>query len=138
MRVQAGRDKRPGVAVVEAAIVVPVLLLLLYGLIAGAVMVFTADEVVSATREGARYASVHGGSYAFNTGKPAATEADIAAVVRAQAVLFDAALLSCKVTWQSSNRPGQYVTVEARYQWPGLGPFGAREFVSTSTVQVTY
>jgi len=101
-------------------------------------MVFTVDEVVASTREGARFASVRGSSYALNTGKPAATEADIVEVVRGQAVLFDVKLLSCKVTWESSNRPGQYVTVESVYQWPGLGPFGARQFVSKSSMQVTY
>jgi hypothetical protein len=101
-------------------------------------MVFVADEVATASREGARYASVHGSDYAFYTGRPAATAEDIANVVRNQSVLLDPARVTCTVTWDTSNRPGNYVTVEVRYQWQSMGPFGAREFVNRSTMLVAY
>ena len=130
--------RRTGSALVEAAIVIPVVLLLLYGIICGAFMVLTVDEVETATREGARYASVRGSSYAFTTNQPAATAADIIAFVKAQGVTLKATLISCTVSWAASNRPGNYVTVEVKYAWPGLGPIGAREFVARSTMMVSY
>src|SRR5436309_1693541 len=78
MRLTKPTARRSGAAIVEAAIVVPVLLLLLYGVFCGTIMVLTVDEVESAAREGARWASVRGASYQFNTNQPAATAADIA------------------------------------------------------------
>ncbi|HVK14365.1 MAG TPA: TadE/TadG family type IV pilus assembly protein [Gemmataceae bacterium] len=138
MRITKRAARRSGVAIVEAAFVIPVLLLLLFIIISGALMVIAADEVVGASREGARFASVRGSSYAFNTKLPAATPADIAAHVKSRAATLDPNRITCNVTWDGSNRPGQYVTVEVRYQWAGSPPFGGREFVSRSTMLVTY
>lgn len=138
MRLSKPGRRRPGATVVEAALVLPVILLLLYGVLCGAIMVLTVDQVDAAAREGARYASVRGASYAFNTGRSAATADDITQVVKAQGVTLDPALTTVNVSWQGSNRPGNYVTVEVVYQWPGLGPFGAQQFVARSSMLVTY
>ena len=138
MRLTKSTARRSGAALVEAAIVIPVILSLLYGIICGALMVLTVDEVETATREAARYASVRGSSYAFNSGQPAATAADIAQYAKAQGVTLDVSQITCNVSWDKSNRPGNYVTVEVRYQWSGLGPFGAQEFVGRSTMLVSY
>jgi Flp pilus assembly protein TadG len=138
MKLQTNSSRRSGAAVVEAAFVVPVLLLLLIGTMSGALMVISADEVAAASREGARYASVHGKSYAFNTGKPAATPEDIRQFVLQQSVTLDPSQVTVTTTWDTSNRPGHFVTVEVRYQWTGLWPFGDREFVCRSTQLVTY
>ena len=138
MRMTKPSARRSGAALVEAAFVVPVLLLLLYGLFCGALMVLTVDEVDAAAREGARWASVRGNSYQFNTKLPAATAADVDAHVKTQGVTLDRAKITTTTTWDLSNRPGNYVTVEVKYQWPGLGPFSAREFVAKSSQLVTY
>ena len=138
MRVTKPSARRSGAALVEAAFVLPVLLFLLYVLFCGAIMVITVDQVDAAAREGARWASVRGSSYQFNTKLPAATAADIDAQVKSQGVTLDNARMTTNVTWQTSNRPGNYVTVEVRYQWEGLGPFSAQEFVARSSQLVTY
>lgn len=138
MKLQQRSSRRSGAALVEAAIIVPVLLLLLYGVISGALMVFAADEVTTASREAARYASVHGNDYAWYTGRPAATASDISNVALNQSVLLDKSKMTCNVTWETSNRPGNYVTVEIRYQWSRMGPFNSREFVSRSTMLISY
>jgi Flp pilus assembly protein TadG len=138
MRVSKRAARRPGAALVEAALVIPLLFALLFVIICGAMLVITADEVAGVTREGARYASVRGSSYAFNTKQPAATPEDVANYVKGLGATLDPARLTCTVTWQGSNRPGQYVTVEVRYRWPGLGFFGAQEFVARSTMLVSY
>lgn len=130
--------RRTGAALVEAAIVIPVVLFLLYVIICGAFMVLTVDEVETATREGARYASVRGSAYAFETKRPAATAQDIQAFVKAQAVTLKATLITCNVSWAPSNRQGDYVTVEVIYQWPGLGPFRAQQIVARSTMIMSY
>src|SRR5262245_1748511 len=129
MRIQKSGKRRGGSAVVEAAFVIPVLLLLLYGIISGALLVFAADEVATASREGARYASVHGANYAAYTGRPAATAAEIADAALSHGVLLDKSQATVTVTWDMSNREGNYVTVEVRYQWKSIGIFSDREFV---------
>ena len=138
MRVTKPSARRSGAALVEAAFVVPVLLLLLYALFCGAIMVITVDEVDAAAREGARWASVRGSSYAFNTKQPPATPIDIDAHVKTTGVTLESSRLTTNTSWDLANRPGNYVTVEVRYQWPGLGPFPAREFVARSSQLVTY
>jgi len=138
MRLTKPTARRSGAAIVEAAIVVPVLLLLLYGVFCGTIMVLTVDEVETAAREGARWASVRGASYQFNTNQPAATAADIATYTKTQRVTIDDAKMTVNVSWDSSNRPGNYVTVEVIYAWDGLGPFPARTFVARSTQLISY
>jgi Flp pilus assembly protein TadG len=136
--IQPAVRRRSGAAVVEAAIVLPVLILLLYVIFCGALMVLAVDEVDQAAREGARWASVRGWSYEFSTQKPAATADDIRNFTLAQPVTLDTSLMTVTPTWQASNRVGQYVTVEVQYAWPGMGPFGAQTFVGRSSELISY
>jgi len=129
---------RSGAVVVEAALVLPVILLLLIAIMSGAIMVFMADEVSNVSREGARWASVRGADYAMTTHRPAATAADVKAYVLQQPVMLDRSRMTVNVTWQGSNRAGQFVTVEVYYDFPGIGIFGARTFHSKSTTLMTY
>ena len=138
MRLRKQQDRRSGSAVVEAAIVLPVALFLIYVIFSGALMVLVTDEVATASREGARFASVHGQQYSKTTVRPAATADDIKNFVLAQGVTLDPSLMTVNVSWNASNRMWNYVTVEVRYQWEGSGPFAGREFVSRSTMLVSY
>ena len=138
MRIRRLETRRPGAAIVEAAVVLPVLLLILFGIISGAIMVYTADEVANVSREGARYASVHGTAYSMATKQPAATADDVKAYVMAQGVMLEPSRMTVNVSWQATNRPGQYVTVEVIYDWPGIGPFGAQTFTDRSTMLMSY
>jgi Flp pilus assembly protein TadG len=138
MRLRKPTARRSGAALVEAAFVVPVILFLLYVVFCGAIMVITVDQVDTAAREGARWASVRGNMYSFDTKQPAATPADVSAVVKAQGVTLDPNRMTVNTTWSTSNRPGNYVTVEVVYNWPGLGPFKAQQFVARSTQLVSY
>jgi|SoiMethySBSTD1v2_1073268.scaffolds.fasta_scaffold864457_2 Flp pilus assembly protein TadG len=138
MRLRKQTERRSGSAVVEAAIVLPVALFLIYVIFSGALMVLVTDEVATASREGARFASVHGQQYQSTTKRPAATADDIKAYVLNQGVTLDPSLMTVNVSWNASNRMWNYVTVEVRYQWEGSGPFAGREFVSRSTMLVSY
>jgi len=138
MRLQTQKNRRSGSAVVEAAIVLPVALFLIYVIFSGALMVLMVDEVATASREGARFASVHGQQYGSSTKRPPATADDIKAYVLNQGVTLDPSLMTVNVWWTSSNRMWNYVTVEIRYQWEGSGPFAGREILSRSTMLVSY
>ena len=60
---------RRGATSVEFAIVASTVLLLLIGLIVGALGVFRYQEIARLAREGARYAAVRGEAYARTTGR---------------------------------------------------------------------
>jgi Flp pilus assembly protein TadG len=97
---------RRGVSVVELAVVGPILLLLLIGLVVGGMGIFRYQEVAHLARESSRYASVHGTQYQQDTGQPAATAQDIYNnVVVAQNVGLDLSQLNCWVAWNTNNSP---------------------------------
>src|SRR5438034_8528655 len=64
MFLRSHRPRRRGTTAVEAAIVYPVVLLLTLGLAIVGLGVFRYQQVAALAREGARYASVHGGQWA--------------------------------------------------------------------------
>ena len=53
------KHKHAGVAAIEFALVLPVLLLILFGIINFGVMMYDQSVITNATREGARWASIH-------------------------------------------------------------------------------
>src|SRR6516164_2475881 len=92
--------RRPGVTVVECAIVYPVFFLLLLGLLVGAAGIFRYSQLSSLAREAARYASVHGGQYAQEMKVTAPTPADIYnTAVLPKAAGFDTSQLSYSITY---------------------------------------
>jgi len=131
--------RRRGATVVEFAFVAPVFLVLVAGLIIGAIGVFRYQEVASLAREGARWASVHGDRYQFATGNPAATPADVYNnAILPNAVALDPAQLSYSVTWTPDNRQWSTVSVTVTYQWLPEAFLGGVTLKSTSTVPVSY
>jgi Flp pilus assembly protein TadG len=69
--------RRRALVTVEAAVVYPLLFLLLFGLIVGGICVFRYQQMVLLSREAARYASVHGSSSQKETNQPPPTVAQI-------------------------------------------------------------
>ena len=131
--------RRRGTHLLECAVVVPVLFLLLFGLLVGALGVFRYQQVASLAREGARYASVHGSQYQEVTGKPAATAADVYTnAIAPRAVILDPSQLSSSVTWNPDNRQGSTVTVQVTYQWVPEAYLGGLTLSSTSTTPMSY
>ena len=96
MRNHRCRRRRSGTTLVELAIVSASALLLIYGLIVGGTGVFRYQEMAHLAREGARYASTHGGQYTMDgiparTGVPAVTSNDqLHAYLLPKAVALDA------------------------------------------------
>jgi Flp pilus assembly protein TadG len=135
---------------VEAAVVYPVTFLLILGLVIGAMGMFRYQQVASAAREGARYASVHGGQYAKETGQPAASAADVYNnAIKPKAVGLDPQALSYQVAWSPDNWPskatssngsaqGATVSVTVTYQWVPETFLGGITLSSTSVMPMSY
>jgi Flp pilus assembly protein TadG len=133
------RARRSGAVSVEFAIVSFALLLLLIGLVVGALGVFRYQEVARLARDGARYASVRGESYAQFTGQPTATQDDVfQKAVVPNAVILDTSQLSVNVTWTPDKRVGSSVTVQVSYPWIPEAIFRAVTLSSSATQPVTY
>jgi Flp pilus assembly protein TadG len=147
----AVHHRHRGTTTVEFAITCPIVFFLIFAIIVGGLGVFRYQEVAAAAREGARWASVHGGQFAEETKLPAATAADVYANAIVPAAFgLDPAQLSYTVTWNQNNMPlsvsnsaqapvGNTVTVTVNYQWiPEMYLVGPFTLTSTSTAQMMY
>ena len=147
------RQRRPGATVVECALVYPVFLLLVLGLLVGAAGIFRYSQLASLTRETARYASVHGGQYAQEMKVTAPAPADIYnTAVLPKAAGFDTSQLSYSITYNTSNSPyhtildssnnvipiQNSVTVKLTYQWVPEAYLGGVTLTSTSVMPMAY
>jgi Flp pilus assembly protein TadG len=144
-------QRRRGSVAMESVVTVPVLLLLLLAVLVGGYGVFRYQQIALLAREGARYASVHGGQYQQETGNPAATPQDVYnnAIVP-YAVNLDLSQLSYTVSWNTNNMPysvnndyltptNNTVTVTVYYNWfPEAFLVGPIVLSSTSTMPMSY
>src|SRR5262245_1766830 len=122
------RKNRRGATTVEFAICLPIVFLLLFATMVGALGVFRYQQTAELAREAARWACVHGAVYAEETGNAAATPQQIYdTVIEPLAVGMDRRRLSYEVTWDKSNVPldatnsatnpkGNTVTVKVTYE----------------------
>ncbi len=142
---------RRGATLVESAFVLSVLFFLLLAVVVGGYGVLRYQQLALLAREGARYAAVHGGQYAQETGNPAATAADVYKnAILPAAVDLDPAHLSYTVSWDTDNMPyhmtddyekpvANTVTVTVRYTWlPEAYLVGPITLTSTSTMTMSY
>lgn len=101
--------RRRGVATVEFAIIAPLALFLVLGQIVGGLGVSSYQEVAHLAREGARYASTHGGIYeregiAQQTGVPAViSNSQLSDYLAGKTVLLDPSRLQVNVAWTAPN-----------------------------------
>jgi Flp pilus assembly protein TadG len=151
------RERRAGATLVEAAVVYPVLFLLVLGILLLGIGVFRYQQVSHAAREGARWAAVHGARYAEETGQPAATaESVFENAIKPQMAGSNPANITYSVTWNQSNKQSSpylttnpatgeqivgaranTVTVTVRYTW-NTGLFGVIPVSSTSVMTMSY
>ncbi len=143
--------RRRGATTVEFAIVCPIAFFLIFATIIGGIGIYRYQQVAALAREGARYASVHGGQYEQETGNPAATPQDIYdEAIAPRAVGLDPGRLTYTVTWDVNNLPlwvdedvqkptGNTVIVTVNYQWfPEMYLAGPFNLTSTSVAQMYY
>jgi len=144
---------RRGASAVEAAIVYPVALFFVLGLVVGAMGVFRYQETAALAREAARYASVHGGQYAQEMNVTAPAPADIYNnVILPMAEGLDTSQLNYSITYNTSNWPfhttldannnvipiQNTVTVTLTYQWLPEAFLGGITLSSTSVMPMSY
>ena len=113
---------RRGVSAVEAAVVYPVTMLLLIGTVILAIAVFRYEQLQALAREGARYASVHGPTYASEQANLFVRDESDSIEQRRNLVRTGCkpAISSCSVTWNpnppTTSAPST-VTVQLTYSW---------------------
>jgi Flp pilus assembly protein TadG len=134
------QQKREGVTVVECAVIFPIVFLLLAGTVIGGIGVFRYQEVAALAREGARFASVRGARYEFDSGKPMATPEDVFnQAILPKAVALDKDRLTYEVTWNPTDkRQGGTVTVRVNYDWIPEAFLGGIQLSSSSTMWMSY
>ena len=140
------RSHRRGTAALEAAVVYPVTMLLLIGTVVLGIGVFRYEQVQSLAREGARYASVHGPTYAseqLGSSTLYATSADVLDHVKGLSAGLQLSDLSCVLTWNPSpptTTTPSAVTVQLSYSWVPEAYFKKQAVAMTasSTMPVTY
>jgi Flp pilus assembly protein TadG len=126
------RQRRRGQALVEFALVAPVFFLLLFGIIEGGRFIFYYQVLNNATREGARYAIVHGSrsscpSGPMEAGIPApacydASGAKVIQTVRNTAFGTLGSAVAVTPTWPTDNARDSDITVAATYTYRSLIP----------------
>ena len=148
-------QRRPGATVVECAFVYPVLFVLVLGLMVGAGGIFRYSQLASLAREGARYATVHGGQYAQENDVAAPTSGDIFdTAIAPMATGFDTAQLKqgYSLTYNATNWPyhttldsnknvvpvQNTVTVTLTYRWVPEAFLGGVTLSSTSVMPMSY
>lgn len=137
---------------VEMAIVTPVALIFVFGLIVGGLGAFRYQEVGYLAREASRWASVHGAEYASETGHAAASPTDVYnQIIVPKATGLDLSKLTYSVTWQTSNQRthtavvggntvtiANTVTVTLNYNWIPEGYVPAKTLTSTSVSVMSF
>jgi len=135
---------RRGVTMMEFAVICPMALFLLFSIFVGGMGVFRYQQVSHLAREGARYASTHGGMYQQEgipqqTGVPAVSSStDLSNYLAGKTVLLDANKLNVNVSWTapSSYTPANMPSFEDTD--PNLDPPGQSVIQNYVVVTVTY
>src|SRR5687767_11171498 len=108
----AARRSRRGQALVEFALVAPIFFLVLFAIVEAGRFIYYYEILNNATREGARYAIVHGENSFDPTGPPHdASGADVIAQVRRSAIGMPVAAVNVTPTWFTTNERGMTVKV---------------------------
>lgn len=133
------RRLNKGVAAVEFGIVLPVLLLVLFGIINYGVIMYNQAVITNAAREGARWAAIHNsasvGTGCANTYSASPTDACEAAYSYAvnNLINFGATgtlqLVAEKNPLPADFNPGTPQSIQVRYTYTGIGYY----FGSTAT-----
>jgi Flp pilus assembly protein TadG len=99
-RLLGTRSPRRGAVTLEIAVMIPLLLVLLLGILVGGMGVFRYQQVASLSREAARHAAVKGATWEMDTGNTSPTRNQIIQdVVRARAVSMEPAKLALTIEW---------------------------------------
>jgi len=122
-------DQR-GAAIIEAAVALPIMIVLSLGAIETARAVSAKASINHAAKETARFASVRG-----DASKDEATEATLESMALELAQLPPASL-TASVSWNPDNRPGSTVLVQMQHTFTPVVPFMPSSFTLSSTASM--
>lgn len=126
----AKRNCRRGATLVEAAFSFMIFILTVIGIMEFGRMVWIYDTLSELSREGTRYASVHGA----DSGAPA-TNADVANWVRRWAVGLDWNQVTVTTVWADATKArASKVTVRVQYNFVPMTPFVPAPNLSSTSV----
>ena len=109
------RIRQRGATAVEFAVICPLTLLLIIGIMVMGLGIFRYQTLAMMSREASRYASVHGTDYAAQTGNAAATAETIYTnAILPYATGLDTSKITYSVTWNTSNSPFHSATVSGK------------------------
>lgn len=136
------RRRRRGSTLVEAALIMPIVLLFLIGALDVGRAVWSYNVIAEAAREGGRYAIVHGALASTKAG-PSDNDADVEQVVRRYCVGVDPSRITVRSRWTNTdNSRGSTVRVQAEYQYvPVVAAIAGRGSVrmsSTSQMMISH
>ena len=121
-----------GSAAVEFALLLPVFISIVIGLIEISRFMFTSHSLDFGVREATRYAMVRSA-----TSEDPATTSSIEDVIKARSTGLDPTKLTVTVSYAPNNAPGSVVTVQANYDFRFLAPIVPIDPVSlTSSSQM--
>lgn len=130
------RESRRGVTAVESAIVYPIAMLLMIGTVVVGIGIFRYQQIQFLAREGARFASVHGPTYASEQGQPEASAQTVQAYLQSFTVGMPG--IECtNVAYSSASTPCT-VEVTLQYTWTPEGYWSPMTWTISSTMPVTY
>jgi Flp pilus assembly protein TadG len=141
------RSHRRGSVLTESAIVLPIFFMLMIGAITTGLGISYYQRVALLSREGARWASVHGGWYAndFNTSNGVTTYTTKTDVYNNAITTMATGLVlspnNCVVTWDDpvfKQTPGTNVTVTVSYTWVPILYLETMTLSSTSKMVISY
>ena len=112
------RTGQRGAYLVEYSLVFLIFVFVMFGILEFGRVVTAYNVMSGATREGTRYAIVHG-----SQSGAAATSTDIQDKVRSWCIGLDSSAVTVTTTWPSGNGPGKPVNVTTRYTFTPLVGF---------------
>ena len=128
--------RRRGTSAVEGAVVYPVAILLLMGTLILGLGIFRYQQLQFLARQGARYASVHGPTYASENDQAKASASTVLAHVQGLSVGLQG--LDCSAVTYSAATVPCTVGVTLTYTWDPGALFSPVTWTVTSTMPVTY
>jgi Flp pilus assembly protein TadG len=151
------RQLRHGAILVESAVIYSAVFLIVLGIILMSIAVFRYQQVAQAAREGARWASVHGGQYSKELSMPATTpDAIYTNAIRPHTAGMNPASVTYSVTWNKNQQQASpyigtdpvtkkpitlsqsnTVSVTVTYSWD-TGLFGVIPVSSTAVAIMSY
>lgn len=110
MKTHTRKPAQRGAVGIEFALSFLAFMFVVYGIMEFGRVVSSYNILAGATREGARYAMVHG-----SASGAAASASDVQTMVRGWALGLDRNSVTVTTTWTPSNSPGSVVKVKASY-----------------------